>query len=165
MNDKFVSVATSFWVVAYIIIFKIMGIVFYYFLIFHLGVGLATFTYILTNGSWGSIFFNLLLREKSSEKARHILGRFLDNKNGNLFVRLREMIDDSIDSPNVPLFWLFVVFVLESPLSGVAIIRLTYSKESQGYFWIWLGSVANGLFWFLPIYGGGFSLLKLYLHL
>lgn len=157
-----VKVAAPFWAALYLVIFKGFGAIIFVSLSVVWGVWLSALTLILLYGVWGTVFYLFLLQTNSFEHFRNTAGQFLEKKQGKFFKWLHDKIVDHGKGADIsPLFIIFV-FVVESPLTGVPLIRFAYPKEKFlfGIFWIWVGAVAEVVTWFLPIYGGGFSLVK-----
>ena len=162
MKTWFVKVAAPFWAALYIGIFKLGGVTIFVSLEVLWGVWPAALIMACLYGLWGTIFYLVLLQSDSFEHLKGFLDRFLEKKNGKVFVWLRKkFVAETEKSVTSPLL-IMLVFIAESPLTGVPLIRFDYPKEKfwTGIFWVWMGAVLEVVTWFLPIYGGGFTAVK-----
>ncbi len=115
-------------------------------------------------GLWGSLFYLVLIQTTAFEQVKETLNKLLENRKSRLFVWIREKLFEKEIVTISPMLIVFI-FIVGSPLSGVPIIRLAYPKEKfwKGLVIVWIGSIAEVATWFLPVYGGGLSLIKAFL--
>ena len=160
-----VKVLTPIWVALYLVILRgISGFIFVP-LVAYLGIWKGALVAVLIYGVWGTVLYLLLLQTDSFEKLPENVNHFLENKNWKVVVWLRKKIANR--KIKITPWWIVLVFIFESPLTGVPLIRLTYPRERWliGLSWIWFGALLEVVTWFLPVYGGGMTLIKFILAL
>jgi hypothetical protein len=162
MHPRFAKVAAPLWAALYLVIFRGLGAIIFITLIMSLGVWQATLVLIFLYGVWSMIFYLILLQTEAFEHFRDFAGRFLKDKRGKIFIWMKLKLFPEGKMPSVPPYLILFVFAVESPLTGVPIVRYAYPKDKFliGLFWIWLGSIVEVTTWYLPIYGGGLSVIR-----
>lgn len=109
---------------------------------------------------WSTIFYVILLQTDSFENVRERVNLLLKKKNWKLFIWLRRKLRSR--SIKISPWWIAVVFIVESPLTGVPMIRLMFPQKKwiAGMMWVIFGCALEVVSWYLPLYGGLFLLLK-----
>lgn len=162
MKSWMVRVAAPFWAALYVVIFKMGGATIFIALEVLWGVWAAVALMVCLYGIWGTLFYIILLQSDSFEHLKGFLDRFLEKKKSKVFVWIRKrFVEETEISVTSPLL-IMLVFIAESPLTGVPLIRFDYPKEKfwLAIFWIWVGSLVEVATWFLPVYGGGISVVR-----
>lgn len=163
MLKKWVKkLAVPFWAALYFVIFRGFAAVIIVSLSALMGVWLAGLTLMLLYFVWGLIFYIVLLQSDSIDGFKDLADKFLEKRKGKFFVWFRKNFIEGKERLSVSPIVCMLVFIAESPLTGVPLIRLSYPKNKfwKGVSWILIGSALEVLTWYLPIYGGGFSLIK-----
>ena len=157
-----VKVLTPFWVAMYIILLRgVSGLIFVP-LVLYLGIWGAALVAILIYGIWGTIFYLLLLQAKSFDKVNEYIIRLLEKKDWKIFVWLRKKLENR-NGLQISSGWIALVFVIESPLTGLPLIRMKYPRKIWwlGIIWVWIGALIEVTTWFVPLYGGGMEIFKM----
>lgn len=162
MKSWLIKVLIPFWIGTYIFLFRVMSGVIFVSSVVILGVWQASLFFVIVFGIWGTIFYLILLQTDSIEKIREKISSLLEKKQGKMSTWLRNRFFTAGESVKLSPILTIMIFVIESPLSGAFIVRMAYPKEKiwQGLMWVWIGAAAEVATWFLPVYGGGFALLK-----
>lgn len=150
------------WISIYITLFRILSGAIFVSLTVWLGAWKAAFLLFVVFGIWGSIFYLLLLETESIERVREKIHDLLSKRQSKLSIWLRKKFFIKGEPVHLSPVLTLLIFIIESPLSGAFIIRLAYPKNLKwkGLMWVWLGAFAEVATWFLPVYGGGISLIK-----
>ncbi len=158
------KLAAPVWAALYLIIFRGFGAVMFVSISISWGVWAATLILICLYGLWGTLFYLVLIQTISFEQVKETLNKLLEKRKNRLFIWIREKFFEKEIVTVSPMLIIFI-FIAGSPLSGVPVIRLAYPKEKfwKGLVLVWLGSIAEVATWFLPVYGGGISLIKAFL--
>lgn len=161
MRTWFVKVAVPLWATLYFVIFYLFGVSIFFTLKITFGVWLATLIFAVFIGVWGVIFYIILLQSDSFEHFRDSTRDFLAKRHGRVFgwIRIKYFAKND-HSPLSPVL-IMLIFVIANPLVGVPLIRYSYQKIIfwKGFFWIWVGAFAKVMTWYLPLYGGGLSII------
>ncbi len=162
MKKLFLRVVAPSWSALYVILFRGFGAWAFVSLMLMFNVLTASLVMIFLYWVWGVIFYLILLESDSFEHFKATLERLLEDKKGKMFVWLKKTFFHNGEQPSISPALIMAVFVIESPLTGVPLVRFAFARDRIwiGIFWITAGSVLEVLTWFLPIYGGGLAVIK-----
>lgn len=161
MKTWLIGLLAPFWAAMYLIIFRGFGAVMFVSISLTWGVWASTLVLISMYGLWSSLFYLILVQTSAFEQVKDMLNKLLERRKSRFFIIIREKLFDKEVVTISPALIVFI-FIVGSPLSGVPAIRLAYPKEMiwKGFGMVWLGAVVEVATWFLPIYGGGLTLLR-----
>lgn len=162
MRTWFVKVATPLWVGLYLIIFRGFAAAIFISLSVLWGVWWAALSLLALYIIWSLLFYYVLLQSEAFEHFKDYARDFLVKKRGKVFIWIRKKFFNESDRSSISPFLILLVFAIESPLTGVPLVRYAYPKNKYliGIFWILLGSVIEVATWYFPIYGGGLSIIR-----
>jgi hypothetical protein len=166
MRTKLVKVAVPVLAALYIFIFRGFGAAIFVSLALYLGVWQAALALSLLYIIWGVVFYLILIQSEAFEHFKDSAKNFLSKKNGKFYIWLRKRVFADGNQTTISPLLIMLVFAVESPLTGVPLIRYVYPKNKVfiGIFWIILGSIIEVVTWYYPIYGGGLSIIQAALH-
>jgi len=117
----------------------------------------------LVYGVWGTVFYLLILRGRVFDRARERLAHLRPQKEYRVLNWIKSKLSRYEDLLQVSPLWTLVTFVVGGVLTGVLVIRFAYSRKYWGraLLLVWVGCAVEVLTWFLPLYGGVFSLIRM----
>ncbi len=162
MSGLFVKVAAPIWLVLYFIVIYVFGAPLFIYFILLFGLWNAVLLHISLFVLWSFVFYLILLQSNSFERLRDIVRNFLKNRHGKLFDWLGKKYFTENTTSYVSPAIIILVFLIQSPLIWVPLIRYSFPKNVywKGLLWIVLGSVIKITTWYLPVYGLGFSIIR-----
>ena len=126
------------------------------------GIWWPTLVAFLVYGVWGSVFYLLILRGRVFDQARERLAHLQPKKEYRILTWIKGRLARYEDLIQVSSFLTLAAFVVGGVLTGVLVVRFAYSRKYWGkaLLLVWAGCAVEVLTWFLPLYGGMFSLVK-----
>ncbi len=102
------------------------------------------------------------MRGRVFDRARERLAHLQPQKEYRLLTWIKSKISRYEDLIQVSPLWTLVTFIVGGVLTGVLVIRFVYSRKYWGkaLLLVWIGCAVEVLTWFLPLYGGLFSLVR-----
>ncbi len=162
MKEWFFRVVAPSWAGLYLLVYKPFGASIYVALLVMYGLWLGTAIMIFLYWIWGIFFYLILLQSNLFDRFMVGLEHVLEKRKGKLFVWLKTKLFNDEDETTISPLLVLTMFVAESPFTGVPLVRLAYGADKKwtAILWITVGSILEVVTWFLPVYGLGFSTIK-----
>lgn len=116
----------------------------------------------LIYGLWGTGLYLLILRGRIFDRARERLAKLQPQKEYRLVTWIKSKISQYGDLIRISPLWILLSFIPGGLITGVLVIRFVYSRRYwfPGLLLVWGGALVEVLTWFLPLYGGLFTLIR-----
>ncbi len=162
MKAWFFRVVAPSWAALYLVIYKPLGASIYVGLLVLYGIWLGSFIMILLYWVWGVVFYLILLQSNLFDRFMIGLEHILEKRKGKLFVWLKTKLFNDEDEATISSLLILTMFIAESPFTGVPLVRLAYGEDKMkmAILLITIGSILEVITWFVPVYGLGFSTIK-----
>jgi len=153
------------WLAIYFIGFRGFWVFVFVPLVAVKGIWWSTLIAFLVYGVWGTVFYLLILRGRVFDRAREKLAHLQPQKEYRILTWIKSRLSRYEDLIQVSPLWTLAMFVVGGVLTGVLVIRVVYSQKywRKALILVWAGCAVEVLTWFLPLYGGLFSLVRVVL--
>lgn len=157
---RFLKILAPFWLALYITMLRSASALIFVPMVLYLGIWNAAAIAIVMYGVWGTVFYLILLNTDTYEVIKRKLDAIAEKKQWRVLIWLKNLFSNH--ALKLSPAWIVIIFIAESPLTGVPILSLMYPKDQwvKGLLWVWIGAFIEVTTWFVPIYGGGLALIK-----
>jgi len=150
------------WLAMYLLIFRGFSVFLYLPLISVWGIWLTALVIFLVLGIWSTGLYLILITEEGFEKVGAHLARLKEKQEKGIMAWIRARFPRKDDRPILSPIWIMATFVVLDVLVGTLAVRLSYPKERyrNAIILIWLGCAVEIVTWFVPYYGGIYTIFK-----